>query len=292
MSRNKVLSWRFSRVVVAAVMCSYFGVMIYIILSSLKKDENLLMDLTKFAEDQNKRLSYLESTFDKLVNGRLSAFDQRVQHLEQQAQLNQISTAAAMAKGKTHHPDLSIQEEIPSRETPAIAGDAGTTDGDATGGPDATMLSRYFAKDTTVNPQLIFHFPSKNNHNNQNNQNKQKKPMLPIRDDVYVLSISSRYKRELQTAQLETFGQIFTMIFVEEMHTPLCVRCTASGAVNTLDNNLGWNCAQQRTLQALRLFLSQVQKHILITHLLLFPHLYHLVSSIMLYYTIVVAILD
>ena len=116
--------------------------------------------------------------------------------------------------------------------------------------------------------------------------------MLPIRDDVYVLSISSRYKRELQTAQLETFGQIFTMIFVEEMHTPLCVRCTASGAVNTLDNNLGWNCAQQRTLQALRLFLSQVQKHILITHLLLFPHLYHLVSSIMLYYTIVVAILD
>ena len=264
MSRNKVLSWRFSRVVVAAVMCSYFGVMIYTILSSLKKDENLLMDLTKLAEDQNKRLSYLESTLDKLVNGRLSAFEQRMQYLEQQAQLNQISTAAAMAKGKTHRTDSSLQEDRTSHETPATAtataGDAGTIDSGAGDELDASMLSQYFEKDTTVHPPLVFHYSSKNNNknNNQNNQQQQKKSMLPIRDDVYVLSISSRYKRELQTAQLETFGQIFTMVFVEEMHTPLCVRCTASGAMNTLDNNLGWNCAQQRTLQALRLFLSQV----------------------------------
>ena len=71
MSRSKVFTWRFSRVVVAVIMCIYFGVMIYTILTSLKKDENLLVNLTTFAKDQSNRLSYLEATFD-LVNGQVA----------------------------------------------------------------------------------------------------------------------------------------------------------------------------------------------------------------------------
>ena len=238
MSRNKVFTWRFSRVVVAVMMCVYFGVMIYTILSSLKKDENLLVDLTTFAEDQRNRLSYLESTLDKLVNGRISALEQRIKYLEQQAQLNQISAAAAMVKAKTHHPI----------STPPAAAAAVELD-------EAT-LTQYFAKDTTVHPSLVFHYPPKINNNK-----RQQSTTMRIRDDVYVLSISSIHKRELQTAQQETFGQIFTLVFVEEMHTPVCVRCAAAAPGTTarvdLGNNLGWNCAQQRTLQALRLFLSQ-----------------------------------
>ena len=222
----------------AAVACIYFGVMIYTILTSLKKDETLLGYLRKFVENHNKRITYLESTLDKLVNGRISAFEQRLQYLEQQAQLNQIGAAAAIiAKAKTHHEEADM--------TPATAAVVAVE-------LDETILTQYFAKDTTVHPSLVFHHPSKNNHNNH----KPSKP-IQIRNDVYVLSISSMHKRELQAAQRETFGQVFTMVFVEEAHTPVCVRCAVAGERNNLGNNLGWNCAQQRTLQALRLFMSQ-----------------------------------
>ena len=184
-----------------------------------------------------------------------------MKYLEQQAQLNQISTAVAMAKTKTHQsdsPKQQQQEEGNSQETPpAVAVEL-----------DEALLSQYFAKETTVYPSLVFHYPSKDKSSSSSSSSNTPKQSslnampLPIRDDIFILSISSLHKRQLQLAQLETFGQIFTIVFVEEAHTPLCVRCTTSDtptavAKRALGNNLGWNCAQQRTLQALRLFVSQ-----------------------------------
>lgn len=78
------------------------------------------------------------------------------------------------------------------------------------------------------------------------------------KQDIFVLSVSSVIRKPFQTAQLATFGQFFPISFVEESHTPYCVQCGNGDPPNDLNNqSYGWECAQLRNLQALRIFLHE-----------------------------------